>query len=130
MRQRHCEIDEKKIVFGERFAVGGYNTAKQLIANNTVPRALICAYDYLAIGAIRAFGEAGLRVPEDVAVIGFDDIAEAKFLNPPLSSISADVEEICTAAANKLLSVLMDKEYEMVTAINATLNLRLSSEIK
>ena len=129
LREKNCEIDEEKVVFGDRFAEGGYNTAKLLIKKRAVPRALICAYDYLAIGAIRAFTEAGLSVPDDVAVIGFDDIAEARFLNPPLSSISTDVDQLCAIASEKLLAVLMDKDYETETTINATLNLRLSSKI-
>ncbi len=136
--QSFCEImtkrcggyNSEKIVSGNRFSDGGYETAKSLVEAGKVPRALICAYDYLAIGAMRAFAEAKIRVPEDVAIIGFDDIAEARFLTPPLSSISANVEEICEIAAKNLLCLLMEKEYDMRTAIKATLNLRASSEIK
>ncbi len=130
LTERLGSYNPDKIVFGDRFAEGGYETAKLLIKEGSHPRALFCGYDYLAIGAIRAFKKAGIRVPEDVAVISFDDIAEAKFLNPPLSSVSADVRELCNTATNTLLNVLMGKEYDMRTVINATLNLRCSSEIK
>ena len=51
------------------------------------PTAVLCVNDYLAIGAIRAITEAGLSVPEDISVCGFDDIDIAAYFNPPLTSI-------------------------------------------
>lgn len=121
--------NENYIAVGERFFDGGYATTLKMIKMNRLPRALICGYDYLAIGAIRCLLDNGYRVPEDVAVIGMDDIHEAKYLNPPLSSISSNVEAACDAAAYTLLDMLMGKPYERNTVIPATLHLRESSKI-
>ena len=99
------------------------------IAWGSVPRALICAYDYLAIGAVRALTESGYRIPEDVAIIGMDDIPEAKFLNPPLSSINSNFDEVCEAASETLINILMGRPYEKSTVVRHTLNLRGSSEV-
>lgn len=65
----------------------GYNAAKKLLESGREFTALLAFNDISAIGAIRALKEAGLEVPEDVSVIGFDDIAEAKFHNPALTTI-------------------------------------------
>ena len=132
-----CEALEKKlgaynesyIAVGERFFDGGYDTTLRMIRENRLPRALICAYDYLAIGAIRCLLDNGYRVPEDVAVLGMDDIPEAKYLNPPLSSINSNFGEACDTAAKTLINMLMGKPYQQSTVIPATLHLRRSSEI-
>lgn len=58
-----------------------------------------------------------------------DDIPEAKYLNPPLSSISSNIGDACMAAAETLINILMGKPYETKTVIPATLHLRRSSEI-
>jgi DNA-binding LacI/PurR family transcriptional regulator len=126
---RGATINENFIRSGERFADGGYATVKEMIADEKVPRAIICAYDYLAIGAIRALTEAGYRIPEDVALIGMDDIPEAQFLNPPLSSINSNKDEACEAAADTLINMLMGRPYEKSTFVRSTLHKRRSSEI-
>jgi DNA-binding LacI/PurR family transcriptional regulator len=122
-------VNEDYIISGERFSDGGYDTAKKLIETGKLPRALICAYDYLAIGAIRCFTEHGYRVPEDIAVMGMDDIPEAKYLNPPLSSINANNDLICDTAARLLVDIIMGKPHEETAAIDSTLILRSSTRI-
>lgn len=68
----------------------GYESARRLLALPERPDALFCYSDLLAMGAMRAVFDAGLRVPEDVAVIGIDDIEEGRFSRPTLSTISLD----------------------------------------
>ena len=63
---------------------------------------ILCATDVVAIGAIRALRERGLRVPEDVRVIGFDDVPLDAFLTPSLSSIAPDHEAMADAAISML----------------------------
>lgn len=67
-------------------------------ASGKVPQGILCAYDYMAIGAIRCIRDHGLSVPEDVSVIGMDDITQAAFLNPSLSSIRFPTQACCEAA--------------------------------
>ena len=121
--------NESFIGVGERFFEGGYNTTLRMIKENRLPRALICAYDYLAIGAMRCLFDNGYRVPEDVAVLGMDDIPEARYLNPPLSSISSNLGDACAVATETLINMLMGKPYNQNTVINGTLHLRRSCEI-
>ncbi len=65
----------------------GYEAAQALIAQKIKLDAVICASDLIAIGGMRAIQEAGYKVPEDVAFVGFDDIPMASFSNPPLTTI-------------------------------------------
>ena len=112
-----------------RFEAGGYGAMKHFAASGHIPRAVFCAYDYMAIGAIRYCWEHNLRIPEDVAVIGMDDIPENKYLNPPLSSINFNMDKICAAAAEATIRRLTDPTIILNQKIPATLPLRASTEI-
>jgi DNA-binding LacI/PurR family transcriptional regulator len=81
----------------------GYAATRDLLARRPSLDALFCFNDLLAIGALRALREMGRRVPEDVAVVGFDDIEECLYTNPALSSISPDKEAIAEAAVDLLI---------------------------
>ena len=113
----------------QRFEAGGYDAMQRLLAAGTVPRALVCGYDYLAMGAIRCACDHGLSVPEDVAILGMDDIHETAFLNPPLSSIDPRIGEACRLAAEALLARLMGEAYTAERTLVAELHLRRSTEI-
>jgi LacI family sucrose operon transcriptional repressor len=113
----------------QRFEAGGYDAMERLLAGKTLPRAVVCGYDYLAMGAIRCLYDHGLSVPEDVAVLGMDNIHESAFLNPPLSSIDFRIDEACRLAADALLAKLMGEAYTAVQAIPSQLYLRRSTEI-
>lgn len=66
----------------------GYTTALTLLAEKEIPDAIFCATDPTAIGAIKAIKEQGLRIPEDIAVMGFSDWKMSSIVDPPLSSVS------------------------------------------
>jgi DNA-binding LacI/PurR family transcriptional regulator len=81
----------------------GYAAMQTLLARRPDIDAVFCFNDLLAIGALRALREAGRRVPDDVAVVGFDDIEECRYTAPPLSSVSPDKEAIATTAIDLLV---------------------------
>lgn len=81
----------------------GYIAARKILANKKNFTALFAFNDISAIGAIRALLEAGLRVPEDVSVLGFDDIYAAEFHNPALTTIRQPLFEMGNLAARTLL---------------------------
>ena len=70
----------------------GYEQARRLIDMNSIFTAVICGNDLMAIGAIRAFEEAGLRVPDDVSVMGFDGIEIGQYIRRPLTTMSVNRE--------------------------------------
>jgi len=86
----------------------GYEAAKRLLALPKPPDAITCGSDWMAIGAMVAIEEAGLRVPEDIAVTGFDDIALAAELKPSLTTVRQDAVAMGTAAAEAIVQMLAD----------------------
>ena len=81
----------------------GYIAAKKLLAENADFTALVAFNDISAIGAIYALREAGYKVPEDVSVIGFDDVYEARFHNPALTTICQPLKKMGRLGAENLL---------------------------
>ena len=84
----------------------GYRNAKELLAQNRGYTAIFAAADVMAIGAIRAIQDAGLRVPEDVSVMGFDGLELGAFTVPRLATICQDVAQLAQRGMDILLSAL------------------------
>jgi DNA-binding LacI/PurR family transcriptional regulator len=74
--------------------------------------ALFVANDQMALGAMHAFSQAGIRIPQDVSVIGFDDIPEAEHLTPPLTTIRQDFAELGATVMSTLLELILDGTLE------------------
>jgi DNA-binding LacI/PurR family transcriptional regulator len=106
----------------------GYPFAKQLLARKKPFTALFAYNDISAIGAIRAFQEQGLRVPQDVSVVGFDDIAGAAFNTPSLTTVRQPLSRMGQVAAQSLLERIEGKkEYPAEIAIEPELVVREST---
>lgn len=84
----------------------GYIAMRELLADEERPTAIFAASDALAIGAYRALAEAGLRVPDDMSVVGFDNIEVSAFTSPPLTTVHQPLSEIGQQAFTLLLSML------------------------
>ena len=112
-----------------RFEECGYRGARELIARGKVPRALLCAYDRIAVGAMRAFGECGIRIPDDVAIFSVDDAPGSAYSTPSLTSASHKVDEVCRALATALMARVKGEEYESDIRFEGELKIRESSEV-
>jgi LacI family transcriptional regulator len=106
-----CEGPE---VAGDFREEGGYRAAGRLLRARPKPTAVFAANDSMAIGLMSAFRERGLRIPEDIALAGFDDIPIARFTTPPLSTVRVPIAELGLIAARRLLQVLDGKDPEAV----------------
>jgi len=106
----------------------GYPFGKQLLARHTPFTALFAYNDISAIGAMRAFQEAGLRVPEDVSIVGFDDINIASFARPALTTVRQPLKKMGRIAAKTLLDWIEARgEYTPEIAIEPELVIRNST---
>jgi LacI family transcriptional regulator len=103
------EVDASLEVAGNFTEEAGYDGARALLAGSVRPTAIVAANDSTAIGALSALREDGVRVPEDVAVVGFDDIPLARYMSPPLSSVRVPIFELGARATAKLLDALTTK---------------------
>lgn len=81
----------------------GYDMTRELMALDSPPDAIFCANDMMAVGCYEALKEMGLRIPQDVAVIGFDDREIAQFMHPPLSTLVLPQYEMGRTAVEMLL---------------------------
>lgn len=87
---------------------GGYQATRRLLEQGNSFTAIIAANDSMAIGAYRALHQAGLSVPDDVSVVGFDDIAESAYLTPPLTTIRHNFIQLGTVGFESLLTLMDD----------------------
>lgn len=108
----------------------GYHVIQELLTRGPAFTALFAFNDISAIGAIRALREARRRVPEDVSVVGFDDIQSAAFQNPPLTTIRQPLRKMGEIAAETLLRRIAnpkDNSYPKVIAVEPELVVRAST---
>jgi DNA-binding LacI/PurR family transcriptional regulator len=105
----------------------GYPFAKQLLARNKPFTALFAYNDISAIGAIRAFQEHGLRVPQDISVMGFDDIPGAMFQTPSLTTVRQPLNRMGEVAAQTLLERIEGSVEDSDIAIEPELVVREST---
>jgi LacI family transcriptional regulator len=95
------------------FEEGGYDGAKVLMQLPDPPTAIFCANDELAIGALEAIKELGLRVPDDVSLIGYDDRPEAAHKRPALSTVALPFYDMGKLALNLLLSIIRGQKVDV-----------------
>lgn len=111
-------IPDGYIVSGGFFSVEeGKQAMQELLALPERPTAVFVAGDQMAIGAIDAIHEVGLRIPEDLSVVGYDDIELAKFITPKLTTVRQDTDTIGQHAANLLIEQIVNKKRVMTTDI-------------
>ena len=93
---------------------------KKLLKRTRDFSALFAGNDTVAIGAMRALDEAGLRIPDDVAVVGFDDVPLAAYINPPLTTLRTDPIAQGEGAVDLLMARISGEPYERIEESYAT----------
>jgi DNA-binding LacI/PurR family transcriptional regulator len=106
-------IEAPEPISGNWTAARGYAVGRDLIASG-VPSAVFTANDQLALGLLRAFAEAGVRVPDDVSVVGFDDIEGSAHFYPPLTTVRQEFGTLGRTCMALLVSVLGGEDGESV----------------
>lgn len=106
---------------------GGVAGMEKLLAASNRPSAVFCCSDTIAVGAYQVIHRQGLRIPQDISVIGYDDIELARYLSPPLSTVSQPKAELGKLAVEMLLKRLKEPEENYQTrTLNPSLVLRES----
>jgi LacI family transcriptional regulator len=122
-------IHEDRILMrdGDFFSESGYRQALDLLKQPACPTALFLANDLMALGAYKAISELGLRIPEDVSVVGVDDVFFAPFLAPPLTTVRVPTKEAGREGIRILLDPSGDESIRSVILPTA-LQVRSSSD--
>lgn len=105
MQKHGLSIDKKFVLDGNFLKETAYDSVQSLISEGRLPTALFCSNDVMAISAIEALTAAGLSVPDDMSVIGFDDAALASHISPKLTSVRLPIDEMAKAAVDKVIAL-------------------------
>ncbi len=106
---------------------GGHDAMARLLARRTRPTAVLASNDMTAIGALGAIHERGLRVPEDISIVGFDDIQISAFTQPALTTVRLSRDEIARVAFRALYSIRQDGGKGMEYVVRPALVVRRST---
>lgn len=96
----------------------------EFLQSTPLPTAFLCAGDSYAIDTMRCLKSMGLRIPEDISVIGLDDLMVSRYLEPPLTSVTFNKEQIGYLATELLYQIIQNQPYNSVNLISTTLEIR------
>ncbi|KGT87359.1 ribose operon transcriptional repressor RbsR [Enterobacter cancerogenus] len=105
------------VVDGDFEFQGGFNAMNQLLTLELLPEAVFTSNDAMAVGVYHALFQAGLRVPQDIAVMGYDNIELARYLTPPLSTIHQPKDELGELAIDTLIHRMSDPDASQQTLV-------------
>jgi LacI family transcriptional regulator len=120
LREAGAPFEESLVIETMTNYSGGGAAAPHLLNLHEPATAALCYNDVVAIGLVRAFTEAGISVGKDFAVIGFDDIEEAKYILPALSSVAVNGRNLGSRAAQLLMRQLASGDFEPETVLSPT----------
>ena len=122
------EADPRLVAEGRFTEEGGYAAARALLDASPDVTAIFAANDLSALGVLHALAESGRRVPDDVSVVGFDDLRLSAFTSPPLTTIRQPATEIATRATELLLDLTRGNPVpQMLHLLEPTLIVRAST---
>ena len=131
MEFRNMKVEPDMVVVeNQRFEEAGFNGMEKLFKSGNIPTAVFAAYDYIALGVIHSMEKHGLKCPDDISVIGVDNIKIASYHNISLSSINTNVKEITELITEVLFKKIENKNYTLVQNISVKSNLILRNSIK
>jgi len=102
MAELGLTVPAEHIVQGDHRMEGGIGAMEKLIALDPLPTAVLCSNDMTAIGALHALSHTPHKVPDDISVVGFDDIHLAQFMLPPLTTVQMSCKDLAAAAVEAL----------------------------
>lgn len=114
--QEGIRFDSNNVIYSDFTNDGGYQAMREVLSKGDIrPTAVFCANDYMATGAMAAIYDAGLSVPGDISVVGYDDTDVARAVYPKLTTISVDIKKVGYLAAERVFELIYNKgkEYDL-----------------
>lgn len=109
LQDNNIVVNEDYIMTGKYTLESGYDNMKKLLGLPEIPTAVFCANDDIAVGAMKAIDESGLKVPDDISIIGFDNNNFCNYVTPTLSSVSKDAFIMSEMGGMNLLNIINNK---------------------
>lgn len=113
-------VDERYIWQGESTRADGYNMTKQLLTVKPLPDAVVCANNTIALGCMSAIQEEGLRIPEDMGIMAFDDYPYSRITDPMLTVVDINVRDMGRQAAKMLLEIIHRPNMQVQTYVTTS----------
>jgi LacI family repressor for deo operon, udp, cdd, tsx, nupC, and nupG len=111
------QVSDNLIAFGDFSFESGITACNELLAADSKPTAIFCHNDRMGLGAVQALWHKGMRVPNDMSIVSFDDLEFARFSCPPLTTIAQPMYEIGAHAMNMLHDIMQGKELHSYTEL-------------
>jgi DNA-binding LacI/PurR family transcriptional regulator len=116
--------DESRVKYGDAGMSRGYELCRELLEDKVPFSALFACNDDMALGASKALHQAGLRIPQDVSLFGFDDAPCARWLEPALSTVYLPIDNMITTAIDQAIRLAGNQPIEAIPPFTGTLVLR------
>jgi len=126
LKAHNIEFDPDLIARGEFDENVAFSAIQQLLLDGVSFDAVFAGDDEAAAGAIRALKQAGRRIPQDISVVGFDDVPFARYLSPALTTVRAPIEEVGREAVRQLTKLMNGEQAEALTLLRTELVIRES----
>jgi DNA-binding LacI/PurR family transcriptional regulator len=127
MKSARLKINPEWVDQGDGRAEGALSAMERILRAPHPPTAVFCYNDMTALGALRAIHERGLRVPDDISLVGFDDLGVTEYTHPPLTTIRQPMEQMGRCAMEILNELLNGKKPERETKFPGELIVRQST---
>ena len=105
LEEHNLPFDESMVSYGDFYSVAAERETEKLVASGNIPEAILCANDRMAIAVCDVLNRHGIKVPEDVAVTGFDGIPEVNVMTPNITSVVCDAEDIAKTTLEVILQI-------------------------
>lgn len=117
LKDEGLELDDQYVWLGESTRADGYKMTNRLMDEKELPDAVICANNYIAMGCVAAISERGLKIPEDIAVMAFDDYPFSQIVEPQLTVVDINVREMGKQAGKFLLDIIRHPNMQVQTYV-------------
>jgi DNA-binding LacI/PurR family transcriptional regulator len=116
--------DPAKVKYGDSTMMKGFEACRELLEEGGIFTALFACNDDMALGASKALHQAGLKIPQDVSLFGFDDAPSAKWLEPGLSTVYLPIDSMITTAIDQAVRLANGENVKPIPPFTGTLVLR------
>lgn len=127
LAERGIAVDPELVTVGDFTTDGGYAQAMELLSRPDRPTAIFAGSDLQAMGVYEAARQNGLRIPEDLSVVGFDDVQTAAFLGPSLTTVRQPLQDMASTAARMVMDIAEGRETQRHVILPTSLVVRNST---